>query len=142
MRRIATILLLVITAAVGCMPYSSDFACPKSEDGTCASLPNAYENSLIGYTPKMDKNKEKITKDKDPGDTSYLMYRDALHTKLSGLLKEPVTPVLNPPTVMRVLLLPYVGDENELYTLRYAYLVVNDFKWVVGDYLREYPDPN
>lgn len=142
MRRLTYILLLAYAVAIGCMPYASEFSCPKSGDGSCGSLPQAYENSVVGYTPKMDKSdkKEEGKSSKDNGDTSYLMYRDSLHNKLSGLLKEPVTPVLNPPTVMRVLLLPYVGEDNELYTLRYAYLLVNEFKWVVGDYLRESPD--
>jgi conjugal transfer pilus assembly protein TraV len=37
--------------------------------------------------------------------------------------------------VMRVLTLPYKGDENELYMLRYVYIIVDGPKWVMGDYL-------
>ena len=51
-------------------------------------------------------------------------YQEALYKELAGLLKEPITPVVAPPKVMRVLLLPYKGDANELYMLRYIYFFV------------------
>ena len=42
---------------------------------------------------------------------------------------------LNLPTVMRVLLLPYVGEDGELFDVRYSYMMINDFSWVTGEYL-------
>ena len=51
------------------------------------------------------------------------------------MLKEPNTPLLAPPKVMRICILPYRGDQNELYMMRYVYLLVDEPKWVVGDYL-------
>jgi conjugal transfer pilus assembly protein TraV len=51
------------------------------------------------------------------------------------MLKAPNTPLIAPPQVMRVLVLPYKGDMNELYMMRYIYLLIDDPKWVVGNYL-------
>jgi conjugal transfer pilus assembly protein TraV len=51
------------------------------------------------------------------------------------MLKEPNTPLLAAPQVMRVLVLPYRGDQNELYMMRYVYLLTDDPKWVMGNYL-------
>ena len=53
-----------------------------------------------------------------------------MYKKLAGLLDEPKTPLIAPPKVMRVLLLPYKND-RDLYMYRYAYFVVDDFRWVL-----------
>jgi len=60
-------------------------------------------------------------------------YRAALFDKFTGLLKEPVTPVVAPPKTMRVLLLPYTGQDNEFYMLRYVYFFVDEPRWLLGD---------
>ena len=133
------IVMLVCVAASGCMPYASNFTCPKSEDGKCGSLTSAYEDSLQKGT-----NYEKTSGDcageacKGKGaPSSYMSYRDALNTKLADLLNAPTTPMVKPPTVMRVLLLPYVGEDGELFDVRYSYVMINDFSWVTGEYLLE-----
>jgi conjugal transfer pilus assembly protein TraV len=63
------------------------------------------------------------------------MYQRAVNKKLAIMLKAPNTPLIAPPQVMRVLVLPYKGDMNELYMMRYIYLLIDDPKWVVGNYL-------
>jgi conjugal transfer pilus assembly protein TraV len=82
---------------------------------------------------KTEKEKDRIGKDNVP--THEIAYQDELHKKLAGLLAQPTTPVVAPPSVMRVLMLPYKGDENELFMLRYVYIIVDGPKWVMGDYL-------
>ncbi len=133
-------------------PYSSDFTCPKTENGKCVDMEAAHEESLAktgkkyretGRPPcngkdcesknKTDKEKDRINKDNLP--TPDIAYQDELHKKLAGLLAQPTTPVVAPPSVMRVLMLPYKGDENELFMLRYVYIIVDGPKWVMGDYL-------
>jgi conjugal transfer pilus assembly protein TraV len=57
-------------------------------------------------------------------------YQEGVYKKLAGLLEEPKTPLIAPPKVMRVLLLPYKND-RDLYMYRYAYFVVDDFRWVL-----------
>lgn len=70
-------------------------------------------------------------------DRNYNHYRSALFEKFNGLLKEPVTPVVAPPKAMRVLLLPYTGQENEFYMLRYVYFFVDEPRWILGDSVLE-----
>jgi conjugal transfer pilus assembly protein TraV len=69
----------------------------------------------------------------NPEERNYNQYRSALFDKFSGLLKEPKTPIVAPPKVMRVLLLPYTGQENEFYMLRYVYFFVDKPHWILGD---------
>jgi len=64
---------------------------------------------------------------------NYNQYRSSLFDKFNGLLKEPKTPIVAPPKVMRVLLLPYTGQENEFYMLRYVYFFVDKPRWILGD---------
>jgi conjugal transfer pilus assembly protein TraV len=63
------------------------------------------------------------------------LYQREVNKKLTGMLKKPNTPLLAPPKIMRVLMLPYKGDGNELYMMRYIYLMADEPRWVVGDYL-------
>ncbi|MBI3754640.1 MAG: TraV family lipoprotein, partial [Deltaproteobacteria bacterium] len=58
----------------------------------------------------------------------------ALQEKLTDLIKNPVTPVVVPPKALRVLMFPY-ANKSELYMPRYIYILVDDPRWVVGDYL-------
>lgn len=130
-RYIAVILLLFI-GLQGCAswinPYASDFNCPKTENGRCISVPDAYQESL-------KKGPKKGAKDEQSGNGSGA-YEKELFKKLAGMLKEPVTPIVNPPTAVRVLFTPYPGDENELYLYRYAFFFVDSPSFILGDYLK------
>jgi len=64
---------------------------------------------------------------------NYNRYRSALYDKFGNLLKEPQTPVVSPPKIMRVLLMPYTGQENEFYMLRYVYFFVDEPRWLLGN---------
>lgn len=62
-------------------------------------------------------------------------YREASLKKVTKLLRDPVTPIVAPPQVMRVLILPYEDDDGALNLMRYKYVMVDRPKWVLGDYL-------
>jgi len=136
-------------------PYESSFSCPESSKGKCVSVQTAYSESATGSLPakeaQLDHSAEECTsenstpgacsdakKEGTPSSTpkeigTYNRYRTALFDKFSGLLKEPVTPVVAPPKTMRVLLLPYTGQDNEFYMLRYVYFFVDEPRWLLGD---------
>jgi conjugal transfer pilus assembly protein TraV len=142
MRRIG-LLIFLTTFLIGCAsvfnPYESDFQCPETDRGKCVSVQDAYGESMQKNIGTGNKDKEKSEKPKE-GDALESQdkkndYQEALYKELAGLLKEPITPVVAPPKVMRVLLLPYKGDVNELYMLRYIYFFVEEPKWILGDYL-------
>ena len=158
-------------------PYQSEFSCPDTFKGKCASVREVYledaagsqQNSAEQYKAEKPVARSGCTTtysgmegegmvttctDGVPADTgamsagsataalpvagnpeerSYNQYRSALFDKFSGLLKEPKTPIVAPPKVMRVLLLPYTGQENEFYMLRYVYFFVDKPRWILGD---------
>ncbi len=149
MQRLIMIALIVMLGGAGCSsilnPYDSDFKCPKTENGRCVDIETAHEESLAktgrknsdaGKPPCEGKGCEEKAGDiKDRAPAADIVYQEELHKKLAGLLAQPVTPVVAPPSVMRVLMLPYKGDDNELYMLRYVYIIVDGPKWIMGDYL-------
>lgn len=123
-------------------PYKSEFTCPQKENGKCVGVETAYDESL------QKKNKdggslEPATKN-SPGKSSTgpaqkvnLLYQEEVYRKLTGLLRDPVTPLVAPPRIMRVLLLPYKGEGGELFMPRYVYFMADDPRWIIGDYLQE-----
>lgn len=76
---------------------------------------------------QLSKNKTSVEKD----------YEGALLKRYTGLLRQPATPMVTPTQVVRVLMLPYRGDSNELFAMRYAYIIVDEPKWVIDNYLIE-----
>jgi conjugal transfer pilus assembly protein TraV len=118
------LLALFALPLAGCMnPYASDFACPDPGNGKCVSMEDAYSESIAS---RLDP-----ARPKQPTDSSD--YEDALYGRITGLLREPETPVVVPPKVMRVLMLPYEGEDNELFMLRYAYIFTEPPRWVLTD---------
>ena len=158
-------------------PYQSEFSCPDTFKGKCASVREVYLEDAAGSQQnssgqnKVEKPAAKsgcattysgvegdgmVTTCPDavsgetgamsagdaaaalpvagnPEERNYNQYRSALFNKFSGLLNEPKTPIVAPPKVMRVLLLPYTGQENEFYMLRYVYFFVDKPRWILGD---------
>lgn len=111
-------------------PYDSEFQCPETQKGKCVSVADAYkesEDSAKGLRELIIEDKKKTT--------TFTAYEDAVFEKMASLLKEPVTPIVAPPPVIRVLFLSYKGDGNELFMPRYIYFFADEPKWVMGDYI-------
>lgn len=72
--------------------------------------------------------------------TPETAYRDASLAKAAKLLKEPVTPVVIPPLVMRILILPRKGEDGELNMAQFSYIMVDKPRWAMGDYLSVMPE--
>ncbi len=132
--------VLIATMGAGCStvgeainPYGSSFNCKMTENGKCITMTGAYRESLLPGRPKDDKKQKSRGNDIRDTQETQVTYQDSLYRKLSGLLEEPETPMIAPPKVMRVLLLPYKGTDKELFMYRYAYFLVDDYSWVLGD---------
>ena len=116
-------------------PYKSNFNCPYYESGRCVSMTGAYNESR--QAPPMD-NSKTVAACPPGGPCPFVAvpsanetaYQESVYKKLTGLLEEPATPLIAPPKVMRVLLLPYKNGKD-LYMYRFAYFVVDDFRWVL-----------
>ncbi|GLI39613.1 type IV conjugative transfer system lipoprotein TraV [Geobacter hydrogenophilus] len=157
MKKVLTLAgMLLMSGCALLNPYESNFSCPESYNGKCVSVQNAYSESSGGVAKTKDmaadqsrencgpesdnsgacteSNKESAGTDLQSKENGALTkYRTALFDKFTGLLKEPVTPVVAPPKTMRVLLLPYTGQDNEFYMLRYVYFFVDEPRWLLGD---------
>lgn len=152
MRKIAVLMMFFAVFAVsGCAgvmnPYNSNFQCPETEKGKCVSVQTAYGETLKENTKGKDckdcdtNRKEENALRRELEDikpkSSASDYQTALYRKLAGLLKEPVTPVVAPPQVMRVLFLSYTGENEELYMPRYVFFFVDKPKWILDNHLDE-----
>ncbi len=138
--------MIVILAAFmsfeGCFlnPYKSDFQCPKTETGECVSVQSAYDKSVDdgrnkneGSSMKDLMNDAGNPKAPQPKKSTIGLYQDALYSKMAGLLSDPVTPMIAPPNVLRVLIFPYRGDGNRLFMPRFAYIMLEDPQWILDE---------
>jgi len=102
-------------------PYEEDFKCKAGEDtGKCVDTSTAYKEARF---PRID-----------PGMTGEgLNEHDQRYQMVAGLLEEPRKPLLQPPKILRVLLLPYEGEGQELFMTRYAYVKVEDSNWILSE---------
>jgi conjugal transfer pilus assembly protein TraV len=67
--------------------------------------------------------------------TTEEMYRQSQYRELAGLIEEPVTPIVQPPKVLRTLIVSYSAGDS-LYMPRFVYYLADEAKFVLGDYLR------
>ena len=133
-------LAFALSGCAGVMnPYHSNFQCPNFKNGRCVSVEDAYKESTGQYH---DLWKEGTSPGGGPDNGGRIQkagpsiadeYRSALYGRLDGLLKSPVSPMVVPPKVMRVLILPYTGRDNELYMARYVYLFLSGPRWLLND---------
>jgi len=130
MTRVITSLLMLFLAS-GCAgvkevvnPYEEDFRCrARDEAGTCLDTAAAYKEARLPVSPEG----EPVATD------AQVEAEDSRYRVLAELLKELETPLLQPPKVLRVLLLPYRGEDNELFMTRYAFLEVERAQWVLTE---------
>jgi len=116
--------LIPILLLTGCgsvlNPYHEDFNCQSRDAaGHCVDTPTAYAEAVAVHHPSIAET-----------GTIERQIDEARLDKLALLLKEPQTPMIVPPRVLRVLILPYKGD-GDLFMARYAYLQVDSSRWVL-----------
>jgi conjugal transfer pilus assembly protein TraV len=106
-------------------PYNEDFKCrAKDDSGKCIDTPTAYQEARYP-----EAKQEQPT----PGDAMKQAAQDKRYQILTELLQEPKKPVLQPPKILRVLLLPYQGEQEELFMTRFVYVKIEDSRWVLTD---------
>lgn len=111
------LLLFVLLAGCGPIltPYNEDFKCRAKDDaGECIDTPKArHPETETGVNPT-------------PKENAQQELQDNRYKIVSGLLQEETKPLLQPPKILRVLLLPYKGEDEELFMSRYVYLKIED----------------
>lgn len=152
MRKMIIFILMLSFILSGCArvvnPYSSEFECPQVEKGKCVGIQTAYEESI--KTSDERNLAREFEKGYDSNRTSFKrndlllspaeqMYVESLYEVMTKLLKDPKTPVVVPPRIVRVLILPYQGSDGKfLYSARYTYVIVEDPKWILENIIN-YP---
>ena len=129
--RYSSFLLFLLLTACGPLqetvnPYNENFKCRASEDsGECIDTPTAYQKARY---PEAEV--EKATK---PTSSIHQMVQDNRYRLVAGLLQQENKPLLQPPKILRVLLLPYKGESEELFMSRYVYVKIEDSKWILTE---------
>lgn len=109
----------------GINPYNEDFKCKAvSDDGECIDTPTAYQKARYP---------EVVSDELDPANGRHHEVQDQRYRVLAELLQEGKKPILQPPKILRVLLLPYKGENEELFMTRYIYVKIEDADWVLTD---------
>ena len=148
MRRLLNwcVLSIMLASAAGCAsavnPYDSEFTCPFAEKGKCVSLQRAYEESMRdnsgGKALQEEIKGRGNDNDKEQGrqgmfSTGDAAYRSAYYKKVTGLLETTETPMVVTSQAMRVLVLPYRGEDNMLFMQRFIYFFVDQPQWVLDN---------
>ncbi len=108
-------------------PYNEDFKCRARDDaGECIDTLPAYKKARYPATATDEASAE-------PTNGLKQEIQDNRYKVLAGLLQEEKKPLLQPPKILRVLLLPYKGEGEELFMSRYVYVKIEDSKWVLTD---------
>lgn len=111
-------------------PYEENFKCQARDDmGECIDTPTAYRKARY---PEIQGVEGSI-----PLDSTQQEALNNRYSILAGLLQEEKKPLLQPPKILRVLLLPYKGEGEELFMSRYVYLKIEDSKWILTDLTEE-----
>jgi len=107
-------------------PYNEDFKCRARDDA----------GELYRYADGLQKSS--VSRDKSDRKTEFQNgvkqeIQDNRYAVLAQLLQEEKKPLLQPPKILRVLLLPYKGEGEELFMSRYVYVKIEDSKWILTD---------
>ncbi|MEN6317924.1 MAG: type IV conjugative transfer system lipoprotein TraV [Syntrophaceae bacterium] len=140
-RRMTAIMTLckLFTACGGIFnPYKSEFDCPMRDKGQCVSVPEAYDESIIRTSQEATRHAQKKSDTSKTGDDREQqfdpkdIYQQEMAKKLTAYIRQPSTPFLAPPTVMRALILPYKASAKDLYSERHIYIIVDEPQWVMS----------
>jgi conjugal transfer pilus assembly protein TraV len=121
-------LLLILLTSCGPVlnPYNEDFKCRARDDaGECIDTPAAYKKARYPEAETTEKTELENGVQQEIHDNRYAV--------VAQLLQEEKKPLLQPPKILRVLLLPYKGEEEELFMSRYVYVKIEDSKWILTD---------
>jgi len=130
-------------------PYAENFKCRTKDDaGKCIDTSSAYKEARF---PGVD-NASETSCTNVSGDTlpcppattaegniatktniNQLTAQNSRYKALTELMQQPDKPMLEPPKIMRVLMLPYKGENDELFMTRYVYLKLKESGWVLTD---------
>ena len=144
-------LLAMLFFTTGCAsvfnPYDSEFQCPDTDKGRCVSIPKAYEMSVSVDGPgntnggeskspeaggKLTKTAPQTSNSEEATPDIRYDYLNKKYEKMAALIGKPATPIVVPPDVVRVLILSYTGNDNNLFGYRYVYFFATEPGWIMS----------
>lgn len=123
--------VIVITLITGCAKPQIVRIFPQEELSRIA-IEEIINDKELTSEEKATLVQMKMAEDIERKKRAVEMEKD---NKLSNIINRPVTPLRTPDTILRVLILPYEDDNGVLNGWKYAYIKVDDGKWVMADYL-------
>ncbi len=118
-------LMLLTSCGPALNPYNENFKCKAIDnEGECIDTPTAYKKARYP---------EVVPDELDPANSLDHEVQDSRYRILAGLLQEEKKPILQPPKILRVLLLPYKGENDELFMTRYIYVKIENSDWILTD---------
>ena len=123
------ILVLLILAMSNCAtmlnPYENGFKCPKTQNGKCITVEEAYNESL---------QSSKKLKNKKTNNSLEAEYKKTIYKEWTSTLKLPKKPIITSPDLMYVVILPYKETNNNiLYMHREIFMMLDKPKFVLED---------
>jgi conjugal transfer pilus assembly protein TraV len=137
------LMIVLICAAMlsftGCAsifnPYQEEFQCPDTYKGKCVSMKTAYDESIEGVEYNEDGKENPLIKSNDHNfKNARDEYQKRLYEKLADIIEEPEVPVVIPPKILRVLILSYTNNANEMYGHRFVYILAKEPEWVFSTF--------
>jgi conjugal transfer pilus assembly protein TraV len=117
-------------------PYQEEFQCPETYKGKCVSMKTAYDESIEGVEYNKEDGKENplIKSNTHNPNIAQDEYQKRLYKKLADIIEEPEVPVVIPPKILRVLILSYTNNTNDMYGHRFVYILAQEPKWVFSTF--------
>ena len=126
----SAVILLLLFAGCGPVlnPYEEHFKCKTpGDDGKCIDTPTAYMDARYSEGTGYE------TTTTETPSLPHQNIHDARYRILTELLEKSEKPLLQPPKILRVLMLPYEGANGELFMTRYVYVQVEDAQWLLTE---------
>lgn len=137
------VFLLLNACASAFSSYDSEFSCKNTDHGGCESPSIAYERAVQDEgipLPARDQTSLDVVvaNDKAANTIAYNGYKGEVYKELESLVAAPNTPLIAPARTVRTLILPYADPKQKqrLYMNRYIFSVVEEARFVLGDYLK------
>jgi len=129
MRRAKLVVFPSLACLLGCSAGVQDWA-------------DAYKyQASVDWSAEKEKEKLLPKPQEEAKQAEQSLYQKEQSQKMLSLLRETPTPLRVPPTIVRVLILPYVDEKGNLNAQRYVFFKADEGKWILGDYLLQKGKP-
>jgi conjugal transfer pilus assembly protein TraV len=124
------LLALLLSGCASFVPYDNEFSCRSTDtSGKCLDMQTAYDKATAGINSTSPPPAAKPD--------AYTDYVQSYYAEIASLVDKPITPMVKQAKTVRTLILPYPGkgDTKTLWMERYAYTIVEEPDFVLGQYL-------